>query len=105
MDVECTFVRDVLQGDDVYEMRLKLLSSSPETYPFKDDVSGVECLRKGWRSAPGMLGSTMQGRAGGVSGMQWVSWEGCEGGASVSRSPATAAFPSVSQHDLGSGAV
>ncbi|KAL4422528.1 hypothetical protein ABPG75_008725 [Micractinium tetrahymenae] len=37
MDVECTFVRDVLQGDDVYEMRLKLLSSSPETYPFKDD--------------------------------------------------------------------
>lgn len=26
-----------LQGDEVYEMRLKLLSSSPESYPFKDD--------------------------------------------------------------------
>jgi hypothetical protein len=37
MDVECTFVRDVLAGDDVYEMRLRLLSSSPEAYPFKDD--------------------------------------------------------------------
>ncbi len=37
MDVECSFVRDVLRGDDVYEMRLKLLSSSTEAYPFKDD--------------------------------------------------------------------
>ena len=26
-----------LQGDDVNEMRLKLLSSSPESYPFKDE--------------------------------------------------------------------
>jgi hypothetical protein len=37
MDVECRFVRDMLQGDEVYEMRLKLLSSSNEAYPFKDD--------------------------------------------------------------------
>ncbi|KAI7839104.1 hypothetical protein COHA_007109 [Chlorella ohadii] len=37
MEVECTFVRDVLQGDDANEMRLKLLSSSTETYPFKDE--------------------------------------------------------------------
>lgn len=37
MDVECAFVRDVLRGDDVYEIRLKLLSSSTEAYPFKDD--------------------------------------------------------------------
>lgn len=37
MDVECSFVKDMLRGDDVYEMRLKLLSSSTESYPFKDD--------------------------------------------------------------------
>ncbi|GAB4815290.1 hypothetical protein N2152v2_002336 [Parachlorella kessleri] len=37
IDVECTFVKDMLRGDDVYEMRLKLQSSSPEAYPFRDD--------------------------------------------------------------------
>lgn len=37
LDVECSFVRDVLAGDDVHEMRLRLLSSSTEAYPFKDD--------------------------------------------------------------------
>lgn len=34
---ECTFVKDMLRGDDVYEMRLKLQSASPEAYPFRDD--------------------------------------------------------------------
>eukprot|EP00887_Chlorella_sp_A99_P000385 scaffold13.g385.t1 len=29
--------QDMLRGDDVYEMRLKLLSSNAEAYPFKDD--------------------------------------------------------------------
>lgn len=37
MDVECSWVRDALRGDDGYEMRLRLLSAAPESYPFKDD--------------------------------------------------------------------
>jgi hypothetical protein len=37
MEVDCTFVKDMLRGDEVNEMRLKLISSSPEVYPFKDD--------------------------------------------------------------------
>ena len=37
ISVDCRFVRDVLRGDDVTEMRLKLISSSPETYPYQDD--------------------------------------------------------------------
>lgn len=37
MHVECTFRKDVLQGDDFYEIKLKLLSHDPEEYPFKDD--------------------------------------------------------------------
>lgn len=38
MDVECVFVKDMLRGDDVYEMRLRLLTPpAPEAYPFKDD--------------------------------------------------------------------
>jgi hypothetical protein len=35
--VSCTLAKDVLRGDDVSELRLRLLSASPETYPFKDD--------------------------------------------------------------------
>ena len=37
LDVECAWVRDVLAGDDANEMRLKLLSSAAEAYPYKDD--------------------------------------------------------------------
>lgn len=37
MNVACHFVRDVLWGDEVSEIRLKLLSQAPENYPFKDD--------------------------------------------------------------------
>lgn len=37
LEVEASFVKDMLRGDDVYEMRLKLLSSNAEAYPFKDD--------------------------------------------------------------------
>ena len=37
MNVECSIVKDVLKGDDVTELRVKLLSSGPETYPYKDD--------------------------------------------------------------------
>jgi trafficking protein particle complex subunit 3 len=32
-----TFLKDVLRGDEHYEIRLKLLHQSPENYPFKDD--------------------------------------------------------------------
>ena len=37
MQVECTFRKDVLQGDEQYEIRLKLVSHETEEYPFKDD--------------------------------------------------------------------
>ena len=37
INVECHFAKDVLHGDDVTEMRLKLISSLPETYPYQDD--------------------------------------------------------------------
>lgn len=37
MNVECTFVKDVLRGDDISELRLKLLSTGPESYPYQDD--------------------------------------------------------------------
>ncbi|KAK9817214.1 hypothetical protein WJX72_011175 [[Myrmecia] bisecta] len=37
INVECSFVKDMLRGDEVYEMRLKLLSHGAESYPFKDD--------------------------------------------------------------------
>ena len=37
LTVSCTLAKDVLRGDDVSELRLRLLSASPETYPFKDD--------------------------------------------------------------------
>lgn len=37
ISVECSFARDVLRGDDAYELRLRLISQSSEQYPFKDD--------------------------------------------------------------------
>lgn len=37
MMTEVSFVKDMLRGDDVFEIRLKLLRQSPEMYPFKDD--------------------------------------------------------------------
>lgn len=37
INTECSFVRDVLRGSDVSELRLKLLSLNKEDYPFKDD--------------------------------------------------------------------
>lgn len=37
INVSCSFVKDVLRGDDVSELRLKLLSQMHETYPYKDD--------------------------------------------------------------------
>ncbi|KAK9835170.1 hypothetical protein WJX81_003039 [Elliptochloris bilobata] len=37
INTECSFVRDVLRGSDVSELRLKLLSLNKEEYPFKDD--------------------------------------------------------------------
>lgn len=37
INVECKFVKDMLQGDDVYEMRLKCLRQNAESYPYKDE--------------------------------------------------------------------
>lgn len=37
MEVECSFVKDALRGDDATEIRLKLIAAQPESYPFKDD--------------------------------------------------------------------
>ena len=37
INTKCSFVRDVLRGSDVSELRLKLLSLNKEEYPFKDD--------------------------------------------------------------------
>lgn len=37
INVECTFVKDVLRGDDTYEMRLKYLAQNAEQYPYKED--------------------------------------------------------------------
>ncbi|KAK4750629.1 hypothetical protein SAY87_004111 [Trapa incisa] len=37
MKTEITWTRDVLQGDDAYEMQVKLLKQVPEEYPYKDD--------------------------------------------------------------------
>jgi len=36
ISVDCAFVKDVLRGDDTYEIRLKLLSQSQEQYPFNE---------------------------------------------------------------------
>ena len=35
--VECAFVKDVLKGDDAYELRLKFLVQAAETYPYRDE--------------------------------------------------------------------
>ncbi len=35
--VSCSFVKDVLRGDDVSELRLKLLSQMHEIYPYRED--------------------------------------------------------------------
>lgn len=37
MNVDCQFVKDILRGDDISEIRLKLRSLWPETYPYQDD--------------------------------------------------------------------
>lgn len=37
MRTEVKFVRDMLRGDDVFEIRLKLLEQMPEEYPYKND--------------------------------------------------------------------
>lgn len=37
MKTEVTWARDMLHGDDAYELRLKLIRQVPEEYPYKDD--------------------------------------------------------------------
>ncbi|KAI3963791.1 hypothetical protein MKW98_029901 [Papaver atlanticum] len=37
MKTEVTWVRDMLRGNDAYELRVKLLKQVPEEYPYKDD--------------------------------------------------------------------
>ena len=37
INASCHFVKDVLRGDDVSEMRLKLLSQKSEVYPYTED--------------------------------------------------------------------
>jgi hypothetical protein len=37
MDVDARFVQDMLRGDEVYEIRLKLKEHRTEAFPFKDD--------------------------------------------------------------------
>ncbi|XP_061344883.1 uncharacterized protein LOC133290787 isoform X1 [Gastrolobium bilobum] len=37
MKTEVTWIRDVLRGDDVFELQVKLLKQVPEEYPYKDD--------------------------------------------------------------------
>lgn len=37
INVACSFVKDVLRGDESYELRLRLISQNAESYPFKDD--------------------------------------------------------------------
>ncbi|KAA8526943.1 hypothetical protein F0562_008828 [Nyssa sinensis] len=37
MKTEVTWVRDVLRGDDAFELQVKLLKQVPEEYPYKDD--------------------------------------------------------------------
>ncbi|XP_057519133.1 uncharacterized protein LOC130799875 [Amaranthus tricolor] len=37
MKTEVTWVRDMLRGDDAYELQVKLLKQIPEEYPYKDD--------------------------------------------------------------------
>ncbi|EXC05107.1 hypothetical protein L484_011896 [Morus notabilis] len=37
MKAEVTWIRDVLRGDDAFELQVKLLKQVPEEYPYKDD--------------------------------------------------------------------
>ncbi|KAL8142525.1 hypothetical protein V2J09_015557 [Rumex salicifolius] len=37
MKTEVTWTRDMLRGDDAYEVQVKLLKQVPEEYPYKDD--------------------------------------------------------------------
>ena len=37
INVECSFVKDVLRGDDTFEMRFKYLAQNAEQYPYKED--------------------------------------------------------------------
>ena len=37
LHVECDFVKDTLRGDELNEIRMKLISEGTEAYPFKDD--------------------------------------------------------------------
>ncbi|XP_061341787.1 uncharacterized protein LOC133288108 [Gastrolobium bilobum] len=37
MKTEVSWVRDMLHGDDVFELQVKLLKQVPEEYPYKDD--------------------------------------------------------------------
>jgi len=37
MKTEVTWLRDVLRGDDVFELQVKLVKHVPEEYPYKDD--------------------------------------------------------------------
>ncbi|XP_009607184.1 uncharacterized protein LOC107803357 [Nicotiana tabacum] len=37
MKTEVTWLRDMLRGDDAFELQLKLLKQVPEEYPYKDD--------------------------------------------------------------------
>ncbi|KAL0406900.1 UNVERIFIED_CONTAM: Trafficking protein particle complex subunit [Sesamum latifolium] len=37
MKTEVTWLRDMLKGDDVFELQVKLLKQIPEEYPYKDD--------------------------------------------------------------------
>ncbi|KAK9269227.1 hypothetical protein L1049_000997 [Liquidambar formosana] len=37
MKTEVTWVRDMLRGDDAFELQVKLLKQVPEEYPYKDD--------------------------------------------------------------------
>lgn len=38
MSVECEFRKDMLKGEDCYEIRIKLISHEPELLPFKEDT-------------------------------------------------------------------
>ncbi|GKB52454.1 trafficking protein particle complex subunit 3-like protein, partial [Tanacetum coccineum] len=37
MKTEITWIRDMLRGDDAFELQVKLLKQIPEEYPYKDD--------------------------------------------------------------------
>lgn len=37
MKTEVTWLRDMLRGDDAFELQVKLLKQVPEEYPYKDD--------------------------------------------------------------------